>query len=826
MDPSRFPDHPPIPLHIQPASIQPNSSPHPRGTKRRLEDLQDDYPQESTTIVPPQPPPPEDEEQSSQEADGPQPKKGKKKTKRKQLIACDACRLRRVKCGRTEGYGACPQCKQRGIQCTSNYILQKAKTPRAGKIVQQAKLLYGSTVPETNVPPELLAQEQKLQAAGSSPDQQTRQQQHQRPSSSSPVLSPTENQVGFEVLAKTLSKHLVETFLVMSHEQLPVLNVTLFRNWFDEATASDNLGVMGACLVAVMEAYGARITDSPMVLGPTAPRFADLKLHTHRSIDLSPYGRAREQFATFMVERALTKIDLAGAFRKPTAEGAAALVLLEMIVDYKDPSCKEGRFLISSAVQHIRMLREKELGGFGEKSSASSTHGWWSGRVRGNTLWWGLYVRDAWISCVGGMIPQFTEQDIELLSPELVDVKYESLISSLDNAESGSMSGFVLYGMLGHLMSLSRMVSAKITQLVARTKPYLDLAAVRAFFQGLDENASLLTNWAARRGTSTSRNKAQDRMVTFLMAKHNGGVPDEEDVEEFKYHQELMEMKRVADMRLFRVSREVARAVKEAMTSSHLYGGALGLPSLGLHGKAILDMPTVEYGGPEDWTIQDKVNELQWVLDSSRAIGWCWGDPDSHIQMIETAIIQLKGPGLPTTTHSYSSITFPPPALPTFPQFPTVLSPVIATPVEVASGLPATTTRSPTHLMHGIHPEEYYRHPRSPTMHTIHATPVPPRSAGWTNPPPPMYGVPTTTSQPHAQYHSYTTIPSDPATEWQRYPTSHEPQSFIQPQHQSHPHSMPRQFHPSYSHWTRDDRQPWDPSQPPPSRHQYPPAPS
>ncbi len=71
----------------------------------------------------------------ARDADG--SKAGSKRPKRKQGVACDTCRLRRVRCDvteRPEGMG-CSRCEDKRIKCTDTYI----QTKRAKLMAKSAK---------------------------------------------------------------------------------------------------------------------------------------------------------------------------------------------------------------------------------------------------------------------------------------------------------------------------------------------------------------------------------------------------------------------------------------------------------------------------------------------------------------------------------------------------------------------------------------------------------------------------------------------------------------------------------------------------------------
>lgn len=80
----------------------------------------------------------------------------------------------------------------------------------------------------------------------------------------------------------------------------------------------------------VMKACAARFSDHPEIVGPGAPKLAEVRQSPGR--DFSAYGIARESFARSMAERALRAVDKKGLLRRPSADSTASLLMLEFLV--------------------------------------------------------------------------------------------------------------------------------------------------------------------------------------------------------------------------------------------------------------------------------------------------------------------------------------------------------------------------------------------------------------------------------------------------------------------------------------------------------------
>jgi hypothetical protein len=73
-------------------------------------------------------------------------------------------------------------------------------------------------------------------------------------------------------------------------------------------------------------AFGARVSDHPLLLGISAPRLTELANYAKR--DLIDWGRRRQGICESILERAVEKCDALGTFRLPCAESVAVRLSL------------------------------------------------------------------------------------------------------------------------------------------------------------------------------------------------------------------------------------------------------------------------------------------------------------------------------------------------------------------------------------------------------------------------------------------------------------------------------------------------------------------
>lgn len=138
----------------------------------------------------------------------------------------------------------------------------------------------------------------------------------------------------------------------------------------------------GECLTLVVQAWGARFSDHPSLIGSFAPSPSNIRTSPIR--DLSEYGQRRDGFALAMADRAFKAIDRRGVLRKPSVQGCTALVMLDFLQHWEDQSRSHGAQLLSSAVEHLRYLNEHVSEDSAEVDVPKSLSG---------ALFWLAYVR-------------------------------------------------------------------------------------------------------------------------------------------------------------------------------------------------------------------------------------------------------------------------------------------------------------------------------------------------------------------------------------------------------------------------------------------------
>lgn len=263
------------------------------------------------------------------------------------------------------------------------------KAQRGGKLIIQARATYG-TVDDVSPPPVAPAPLPRLVAP---------------PPPLAPAVDPLSGGL-VPVLTPELGRHLLERFFALIHFQLPVLTWESFHARFEAADGDPaRMGDTGEALCYAVLAFGARVSDSPLILGPYAPSIGSLRERTRRGEDLSRWGRAREAFCQSMLARAIAKADEHAIMRKPSIDSISALMMLTYLVDHGDPSHKRGRLYSAAAYEQLRELVTD--GRFDDNSEEMVL-------LRGGRLFWTSFVKDSLVSAHTGRPPQLTTTDIEV----------------------------------------------------------------------------------------------------------------------------------------------------------------------------------------------------------------------------------------------------------------------------------------------------------------------------------------------------------------------------------------------------------------------------
>ncbi|GAA5971914.1 hypothetical protein JCM11641_001569 [Rhodosporidiobolus odoratus] len=292
------------------------------------------------------------------------------------------------------------------VGCTLLKVLEKAKKGRSGRLVEQAKLLYGASSDASSPtrPPHM----------ASSPIGEP--EPHYRLSSADDALSQAllEREQISPICANTADlssavipppSDLLEVYETVLHPQLPLFDLPSLTTSLEQHQGSFGaLPPLQRCYSLIVQAWAARFSDHPAITGSSAaspPSLQDL-LSTEKIAQVSEAGKARDGSAARMLDRALKAADEAGLMRAASKE------------NWSDDRRQHGRFLLAAAAEQLRVNYEDP-----SQSSASS--------AARDPAFWVLWLRDAVSAALGGRLPLLKEEDLEAICPHLAEGSDEDL---------------------------------------------------------------------------------------------------------------------------------------------------------------------------------------------------------------------------------------------------------------------------------------------------------------------------------------------------------------------------------------------------------------
>ncbi|GAA5923652.1 hypothetical protein JCM3775_000461 [Rhodotorula graminis] len=573
-------------------------------------------------------------------------KDGNPKKKRKQLVACDSCRLRRVKCDKADKEGGdCSECARKAIHCTDTYVKNKPKVVRGGKLINQAKALYGDNgqSPGVTSPPSPVKNEYELQ------------EDPRRLSASTASINATSPSARLASLSlgHDLGDHLVRVFFDVFQPQCPLVDTMLFlQAWENAGRVTENLSPANECLALVIQAWAARLTDHPAAIGNGAPSLQDLRNGARR--DFTAVGNRREEFARTAMERAMVAVDQRGALRLSSASCCAALTLLEFLITWGDAQRAHttGRYLLAAASEHLRNLQLDQCDDPTERPLRPE-------QASNGTLLWMLYTRDSLSSMFGGRFCSLTDADLTAFSPLMTGSITADVIPYITSSDPLLLSGLAVASIFRYLVSTVRDTVNRLTNPIARRQRVSE-QMVQELWAAIDEGGRYGSIFRASVERTSFGPNAPNidvwfRDIVAMRSQHLLGIhlclSDRLREEEIKaatqpagegdaaYLDVLRRLHRQSDERFFRVSREYCDLL-------HRYGGNLLFSaSVTVEYSShflnqLIDTPAWEQGGPNDYPWTVKVEEVTRCLEVVQLAGWSWGGFDAVCDRARQALSQ------------------------------------------------------------------------------------------------------------------------------------------------------------------------------------------
>ncbi|BGP23916.1 hypothetical protein JCM10295v2_002817 [Rhodotorula toruloides] len=668
-------------------------------------------------------------------------KDGNPKKKRKQLVACDSCRLRRVKCDKADmGGGPCSECVKKSITCTDTYVKNKPKVVRGGKLIAQAKKLYGENgvggpVASSSASPAKLEYE-------SSEDG--------RRQSFSSVLPFSDHRLSFSFVNQELGEHLVRTFFDILQPQCPLVDQDMFMQaWEASGRVPENMSPANECLALVIQAWAARITDNPAVIGSGGPTLDILKRGEGQ--DFTEVGNRRQDFARAALQRALNTVDQRGALRLASATSCSALTLLEFLVTWDDSNLKTtmGRYLMSSACEHLRNLQLGTCDDPNEQAIPPE-------RASNGTLLWMIYTRDALGSMMGGRFCSLTDDDLASLCDLFTNPVTADVMSYVSSNDARMLSGLAVASIFRYCVSVVRNTVTRMTGPLAR-RQRLTEQVVHDIWTEIDEGSRFGAVFRqsverATFGADAPKTDVWFRDLIAMKSQHTLGVhfaildrlrEEEQKAPEYQdpeYVHALRRLRQQSDERLFYVAREYTRVLR-GYGAGVIFSAAITVEYSSILLNSLVETPSVEQGGSvADWTWVQKIEEVSQCIDLVKLSGWMWSGYDGVIararHMLGQQSMQLQQHAAPPAPLPPISTSYIPSAQAPARDWAHHAIPLPPPPASTASGpssgSPATYGFDQNRLGPPRHPSFSYGSgsPSTPMTPLTHPSPTLPRQFG------------------------------------------------------------------------------------------------
>ncbi|WVQ97620.1 hypothetical protein IAU59_004734 [Kwoniella sp. CBS 9459] len=247
-----------------------------------------------------------------------------------------------------------------------------------------------------------------------------------------------------KALGMALSAHLVKVFFQAVHLSYPAISPeTFYLDWARAGQRSDRMEPAQEVLCAVIEAWGARYSDCPVILG-LDPKKAD---HAPKVIQKdgtfipgtrarTHWGRARISACKALMDRARRLIDDNALLRRPSVTGVQALTLYSQLSHMTDQKIVDQDHWLQARMIHSTIIEQMSLLGLmwdsdtpvvTDRSEARLTAP--QVQIRQRRLFWTHMIGDAFFAASIGQIPKMSQANVDLAG-EWIETMHENLPQS------------------------------------------------------------------------------------------------------------------------------------------------------------------------------------------------------------------------------------------------------------------------------------------------------------------------------------------------------------------------------------------------------------
>ncbi|WVO16899.1 hypothetical protein L204_104585 [Cryptococcus depauperatus] len=504
-------------------------------------------------------------------------------------------------------------------------------------------------------------------------------------------------------LGYALSRHLVKTFFQAVHSSFPVISPeSFYLDWIRADQRSDRMTPAQEVLCSAIEAWGARYSDSHVVLGimankvKTAPQViqpngtfeAGGRARVH-------WGRARLSVCNALVERTRRLIDVNGLLRKPSITGIQALTLFQQLLQMTDEEVDaqshfmEGHLIHSTIIEQMGILglmwNSKEPIVTGNQESSMSLI---QLRMKQRRLFWAHAVNDSFWAASSGNEPKIPQDEIDSAGEWLNTVQEHLPISSF------KVLTFFL-SCYHKFTNIARQIANKLT-VKGRKQGTIDVpqfcSDTRKFWGEIDSviesmvmNLSGILNNCTREdllavGFSPLDYLANLRLscsvllllihqvlreqLTFRQSLSSACIIASEDspastlsgnlpIEDSfwsatqSYVEMLETLKRDSIDMLLKTCRAQTEMFKTILPTGIIQTATILQRNLISTAQLLAEIPTNEQGYPDDtpggydWTWEVKQREVNCCTDALYQMGWAWADVTTALDKLMITMKQM-----------------------------------------------------------------------------------------------------------------------------------------------------------------------------------------
>ncbi|KLT40359.1 hypothetical protein CC85DRAFT_287582 [Cutaneotrichosporon oleaginosum] len=457
-------------------------------------------------------------------------------------------------------------------------------------------------------------------------------------------------------------------------------------SWQQAGERSDRMTPAQEVLCAVIEAWAARFSDHPVVLGIGPNKQHNPKLilapksgEIDSLIDQAEYGQKRLRVCFALVERARKLIDEHGILRKPSLTGVQALALFTQLQHMTDHNPDAPEHLMESEMLHTMLVQQlRKLDGcwvaegsvpISKDDGPTTAH---EQRIKQRRLWWTVFIADSFWAAGTCSKPVIPEEDIKASREWLEAINPGNMPSSFE-----SMAFFM--SCFHHIATLTRAVANQLA-LPCKRPGRVDVAefckntrviwkGVRDLYQEMNGKVEEVLSLAKEEilGFSPVHQFCSLRLATtyillimqqiiqqlldFRKRLHEAYIFD--DNVPLQAQPEAARVSALKELHAQSIDILLAnvRAQTPLFETLHPTGfmqGASMIARVSLAAAQFLsEVPTNEQGYPNhtrggvDWTWENKQAEVDSCVKALRQLGWAWADVSPVLSKIKMNMARM-----------------------------------------------------------------------------------------------------------------------------------------------------------------------------------------